>query len=204
MLPSTVQELAILLLFVIPGTVYQGVLDRFRGPVAAEQDSSNRIVRAVAASAVFDSVYAVAIGPHLVSMTSGKSALSGLSSHSRSAGLLGLVLLVLIPSIVALLEAKYDRRKSQAVYDSTPTSWDFLFKSRGSCWIRLKLKDQGGWIGGWYGTKSFTSSYPQPSDIYLESEYKMTSDGKFTETIVNTGGVYVAGERIELVEIIEA
>jgi hypothetical protein len=75
MVPSTIQQLAILLLFVVPGSVYQAVLDRFRGPLAAEQDASNRVLRAIAASAVFDSLYVIAIGPHLIGLAGGKLAL---------------------------------------------------------------------------------------------------------------------------------
>jgi hypothetical protein len=203
MVPSTIQQLAILLLFVVPGSVYQAVLDRFRGPLAAEQDASNRVLRAIAASAVFDSLYVIAIGPHLIGLAGGKPALSGLARHSREAGAWSLLLLVIIPSIVAYFEARYARRKAKAVYDSTPTAWDFLFKNRGSCWIRIRLKDGGNWVGGWYGNRSSASAFPQDADIYIESEYKMSSDGLFRERVRNTAGVYVTGTNIEVLELIE-
>jgi hypothetical protein len=201
--PSTVQQLAILLLFVIPGTVYQAVLDRFRGPIAAEQDSTNRFFRAIAASAIFDSLYAIFLGPHLISLAGDKSALSGLSTHSREAGMWGLLLLVIVPSVAAWLEARYARRNVNAIYDSTPTAWDYLVKNRGSYWIRVRLKDTGKYVGGWYGNRSFTSTYPQDPDIYIQSEYQMNSKGEFLERIENTAGVYIPGASIELIQVIE-
>lgn len=203
MVPSTVEQLTILLLFFLPGIVYQAVLDRLRGPLAAERDSSNRLLRAVAASVVFTSFYAILVGPHLIKLASDKFALSRLAPHSREVGIWGLSLLVLLPSLVAYIEARYDRRNASVAYGTTPTAWDYLFKNRGSCYIRIRLKEDNGWIGGWYGTKSYTSSFPHPPDIFIESQYKISTEGRISERVSGTSGVYVKGSEIEFFELIE-
>src|SRR4051794_26011104 len=49
-----------------------------------------------------------------------------------------------------------------------PRAWDHLFGSSPSALIRMQLQS-GGWVGGFFGSESYASSYPETSgDIYLE------------------------------------
>jgi hypothetical protein len=204
MIPSTVQQLAILVLFVLPGTVYQVVRDHLLGPLASEQDIGNRVLRAIAMSALLDSIYALVAGPTLVRFFAGpeRRGLSALAAHPRGAGGVGLLLFVIIPTGVAIVEFYLRNHRAVSRYDATPTAWDHLFRRRGSCFLRIRTKD-GTWVGGWYGSKSNASAYPQTRDLFLQSQYMMRPDGTFEGRLPNTGGLYIPAADISHLEIVE-
>lgn len=72
MVPGTAGQLTILLILVLPGFFYQAVRERLRGSLASEQEPQNRLVRAIAAGALLDIVYAVIAGPRLVRLLAGE------------------------------------------------------------------------------------------------------------------------------------
>ncbi|MFJ3583425.1 DUF6338 family protein [Streptomyces sp. NPDC090127] len=203
MVPGTVQQLTILLVLVLPGVVYQAVREHLRGAVAAEQEPQNRIIRAIAAGALLDAVYAVAAGPWLVRLLAGqgKGPVAGVLAHPREAGLAALLLVVLVPAGIAWTEARLDRRRRRARYEPTPTAWDALFRDRGSCFVRARLKN-GLWVGGWLGSRSAVSAYPQPGDVYLQAQYRMGADGRFLGRVPDTGGVYLRAADIDVLEVL--
>lgn len=203
MVPGTVQQLTILLILVLPGVFYQAVREHLRGAVAAEQEPQNRIVRAIAAGALLDAVYAVAAGPWLVRLLSGEGQgpVAGVLARPREAGLAALLLVVVVPSVIAWAEAVRDRRRRRARYEPTPTAWDALFRDRGSCFVRARLKN-GLWVGGWLGSRSAVSAYPQPGDVYLQSQYRMAPDGRFLGKVPDTGGVYLRAADIDVLEVL--
>jgi Family of unknown function (DUF6338) len=64
--------------------------------------------------------------------------------------------------------------------DPAPRAWDFLFSSRPSGLVRIRLKHDGSWVGGLFAENSYASGYPEaPQDVYLESTYLMEEDGTF-------------------------
>jgi hypothetical protein len=65
-IPGTAFQLAALFLVVMPGIVYLAVQHRFHGPTPESLQTGNRVLRAVMVSAVFDSLYLMALGPHFV------------------------------------------------------------------------------------------------------------------------------------------
>ncbi|OKJ13798.1 DUF6338 family protein [Kitasatospora sp. CB01950] len=205
MVPSTVQQLAVLVALVLPGIFYQAVSDRLRGPQAAEQEPQNRALRAIAISGLLDAVYAVAAGPWLARLLDGGEGgpLAGVLRHPRQAGLAVLLLVVVVPSWAAWAAAVVRRRRERAHYEPTPTAWDFLFADREPCFVRIRLKG-GLWVGGWLGSRSAVSAFPQPQDIYLESQWRLGSDGAFLGRMPGTSGVYVKGSEIEVLELLAA
>ncbi|WP_137990853.1 DUF6338 family protein [Streptomyces vilmorinianum] len=203
MVPGTVQQLTILLILVLPGVFYQAVREHLRGAAAAEQEPQNRIVRAIAAGALLDAAYAVAAGPWLVGLLDGDGAgpVAGVLRHPRQAGLAALLLVVAVPSGIAWAEAAWARRRRRARYEPTPTAWDALFRDRGSCFVRARLKN-GLWVGGWLGSRSAVSAYPQQGDLYLQAQYRMAPDGRFLGRVPDTGGVYLRAADIDVLEIL--
>ncbi|MGP8302321.1 DUF6338 family protein [Streptomyces inhibens] len=203
MVPGTVQQLTILLVLVLPGVFYQAVRERLRGALAAEQEPQNRLVRAIAAGALLDALYAVAAGPWLVRLLAGGGAgpVGGVLRHPRQAGLAALLLVVVVPSAAAWAEAAWRRRRARARYEPTPTAWDALFHDRGSCFVRVRLKS-GLWVGGWLGSRSAVSAYPQQGDLYLQAQYRMGSDGRFLGRVPGTAGVYVRAADVEVLEVL--
>lgn len=65
-------------------------------------------------------------------------------------------------------------------------AWDFLFSRKDlTGWIRFRTKD-GLFLGGYYGTGSYVSGYPESQDIYLDNlaeidsltgEFKLDEEG---------------------------
>ncbi|MFK0294072.1 DUF6338 family protein [Streptomyces sp. NPDC090442] len=196
-------QLTTLLVLVLPGVFYQAVRERLLGSVAAEQEPQNRLVRAVAVGALLDALYALTIGPWLVDVLAGggHGPVAGVLAHPRRAGTAALLLIVAVPSAAAWAESAWRSRRAVATYDPTPTAWDALFHDRGSCFVRVRLKS-GLWVGGWLGSRSAVSAYPQSGDLYLQAQYRMGADGRFLGRIPATGGVYVRAADVEVLEVL--
>ncbi len=205
MVPETLRQLTILLLFALPGVVYQVTRDQLLGPVAAEQETENRLLRAVAVSVILDALYATVAGPALADLMGGEDrhGLDGLGAHTRLAGAIGLLLLVVIPAALAITETSLSRRRRAAAYEPTPTAWDHLFRDQGGCFIRVRLQD-GTWIGGWYGHGANAAAFPHPKDLFLSAQYAMRPDGHFDARMPGTGGVYISADSISFMEILNA
>jgi hypothetical protein len=214
--PGTGAQLLILLLFVIPGSVFQAARSRFRGPSPADQDATNRVLRAIAVSALLNAAYLFLLGPQLgrlfAHMTGGKG-LAGYLASARQAGLVAMLLLFVVP--VALAGLDYWRTRwnvdgtraswrhfpqLRLAYDPTPRAWDFAFTNREPCFVRVLTDD--GWIGGWYGPNSFAASYPEPLEIHLERAWVLDEDGAFVEAQANSGGLYVRCDDARAVEFL--
>ncbi|WP_312018504.1 DUF6338 family protein [Streptomyces sp. I05A-00742] len=202
-MPGTGEQVAIVLVLVLPGVFYQAVRERLRGAVAAEQEPQNRLLRAVAAGALLDALYGAAAGPWLVRLLAGNGdgPVAGVLRHPRQAALAALLLVVVVPSLAAWAEAAWRRRRARARYEPVPTAWDALFHDRGSCFVRVRLKS-GLWVGGWLGSRSAVAAYPQQGDLYLQAQYRMGHDGTFLGRVPGTGGVYVRAADVEVLEVL--
>jgi len=198
--PSTVIQVALLILFVLPGIVYQFLRERWRGPVPGEREIGERVLRAITASVVLDAIYLIALGPPLLRLygTHGE----GLAKNAQIAGLAGLVLVFAVPALAAALTSWLQRRRLRSRYGTTPTAWDHAFRDRKPCFVRVRLSD-GTWVGGWYGTRSYASSYPHPAELYLQSAWRMRPDGGFAERVDHTDGLYIRADRVEVLEVLE-
>lgn len=100
MSPGTVPQLVILLLFVLPGSVYQATRVRYAGQNPEEQEIGTKIIRALAVSTFLHGVYLLLFGSALINALRprpGKDALAGVAEHARAAGFYVLALLVLVP-----------------------------------------------------------------------------------------------------------
>lgn len=203
-LPATVQQLIVLLVLLLPGVVYQEARERFAGRLPAEQEPQNRLLRAVGAGALLDACYAVLAGPALVDLLrgTGPGLLSGLAERPRAVGVVGLLLVVVIPAALARGEVALVRRRARARHDPLPTAWDALFQDRGPCFVRIRTRS-GLWIGGFYGSRSFASAYPEARDLYLQQQYRMAADGTFGPPVARSAGIYVQCGEVEVLEILE-
>lgn len=203
MIPSTVQQVVVLLAMLLPGTVYQAVVERLRGPRASLSQVESRVLRAIAVSAVLDAVYALVAGPWLVDLATapGHGPVGAAAQEPRQVALAALLLVVVVPAAVAWGEAMATRKRSPARRDPAPTAWDWQFGRRTSCFVRVRTTD-GAWIGGWYGSRSLASGYPHGHDVFLESQYMMRPDGVFGARVPGTSGVWVPAESIGHIEFL--
>jgi hypothetical protein len=103
--PGSVTQLAILVVFVLPGVVYQVVRARLAGPSPENQDTTNKVLRALAASVVLVSLYMIVLGPTMVRVFTRTGADHGwwVVQHPRQTGVLVGVFLMLVPALAALL-----------------------------------------------------------------------------------------------------
>ena len=81
-----------------------------------------------------------------------------------------------------------------------PKSWDYFFSKNECCFMLIHLNN-GGMIGGLYGTDSFASSYPEKEDIYLQEIWKIDTEGNFLEKITGSKGLLVNHDVIEYIEL---
>lgn len=202
--PSTVFQLGMLALLVLPGITYQFLRERWRGPVPGERGLGERVLRSIASSILLDTLYLIVAGPALVRLARslGTHGWDGFVGQARLAGLLGLLLFIVIPAAAAGCVTWWQRRGTRwARYRGTPTAWDSMFQNRGSCFVRVRLRD-GAWAGGWYGTRSYATSYPQAAEIYLQTAWVMDSDGSFVRPIKRSGGLHVRASDIDVLELV--
>ena len=202
--PSTVVQLALLVLLVLPGISYQFVRERLRGPVPGERDLGERVLRAIVASIALDSVYAVVAGPALVGLArgTGSGEWNGFVQQPRLVGVVGVLLFLVVPAAAAAAVSLVERRRRHTRFLSTPTAWDHAFRDREPCFVRVRLKD-GNWAGGWYGHRSYASSYPHPAELYLESARVMSRDGAFGARVLGTAGLRLRADDFDVLEFVE-
>ncbi len=205
--PSSVPQLIILVAFILPGIVYQSVRSRLRGPAPDELNATSKVLRATAVSTALVLFYGLLIGPELVDLARGKG---WLVHHSRWTALIGLVLLLVIPAALALGEqwwTLWEGRPAKltlsglTTYDPTPAAWDFAFRDREECFVRV-LTNEGRWIGGWFDPDSFASSFPEPRELYIAQQWKMGEDGSFIDEVTNSRGIYIRCDDARVVEFI--
>lgn len=202
--PSTLIQLAILVVAVLPGVTYQFMRERSRGPLAAHKDVGERVLRALMASVVLNLVYLFVAGPWLVGLiafgSSGPRAT--VVSSIREVSLVALAMFVVFPTFAAMVANRLERRKVGAKFVPIPSAWDFSFRIRTACFIRARLKD-GTWVGGWFGVESFASSYPAEKEVFLESAWKMERDGRFRAKTPNGGGLLLRYDTLDFIEFVE-
>jgi hypothetical protein len=219
MLPSTWVQVLVILVVVVPGFVYQIVRRRVRGPHPDERDVTIRILRAIASSAIFALIYAGILGPRLFDVGGARFELS--AGNVRQIAWTGLLLVFVIPVVAAYVgfyvttskwwDARVadgakllEKRGLRGRWNPTPSAWDHAFASvTGHCWVRVLTVD-GRWIGGYYGDKSFASSYPDPPTLFLERGFQIDQDGIFTSAVTAEDGIFIRCEDIRLVDFKKA
>jgi len=202
--PTTIVQVVIVLLLVLPGVVYQFVRERTHGLVPAHKDLGERILRAVTAGIVLDTFYVLLAGPWLVRLLQGQQRgwFHAAADRPRAVALAALLLLILLPAGAAWLVSRLHARGSRSSFEPTPTAWDSAFRQRGHSLVRLRLKS-GSWVGGWYGERSFASSYPESADLYLQTAWAVSRTGWLERPLEHSGGIYIRMDDVEFLDFVE-
>jgi len=206
--PTSSTQLLILLVFVVPGFVYQAVRISVRGRLPLDIELSTRIVRAIVLSGTFGLVYLAIIGQPLIEAAHGQG--YGFE-HPRLGSLSALAGGIVIPASLALirapswtwLETLRGRLPQVAKYDPTPTAWDKVFQNVGDCFIRV-LNTDDRWVAGYYGSQSYATSYPEPQQLFLEQAYIVSDDGTIGSPIEGSLGVLINCTEIQLLQVVSA
>ncbi len=103
-----VAQFTVLVTCVIPGVVYQAVRARLAGEAPQNRDTTNKVLRALAASVVLASIYLIVFGRTIVTALGGDAAQTRrwVSQHARLTGALALLLLFAVPALAAILAAR--------------------------------------------------------------------------------------------------
>ncbi|AZS74838.1 hypothetical protein GTW98_13000 [Streptomyces sp. SID8375] len=202
--PTTVTQVAIVLLLVLPGVTYQFVRERARGLAPHHKDLGERILRAVTAGVVLDTFYVLLAGPWVVRLIYDRHRgwLTGTADHPRLAALTAILLLIVLPAGTASLVSRLSSPGRGSTYDATPTAWDSAFIHRSHCFVRARLKS-GRWVGGWYGERSYASSYPEAADLYLQTAWAVSPAGRFEHPLEQSGGIYIRMDDVECMDFVD-
>jgi hypothetical protein len=204
--PSTLGQIILLTIFVLPGVIYQFARERFRPPGRGELDIGERVLRAIAMSVLLDGIYLVIAGPEILGLikTANKGWFAPALQNPRSTAIAAMVLFAIVPFALAWTVRYVLDRNSSANFRPIPTAWDAAFRNRPSCFIRARLKS-GEWVGGWYGkSRSHAAAYPQPADLFLEFAFEMGKDGSFGPRVEQSSGLYLRADDIEVIEFIDS
>ena len=197
-MPDTVEAFGVFLLAILPGALYVWSFERVVGRWGI--GLADRLFRFAAASAVFLAIFAAPlyylraefVHHRVVDADDRIHFVNRVSDGEDLPWWLFAVPLayVFIPAVAGTgvghaVAAKSARWKSVGRVlvgrDPAPRAWDFLFSSRPSAVLRIKLKDGGAWLGGFFGESSYAAGYPEePQDLFLEETYAMNQeDGSF-------------------------
>jgi hypothetical protein len=212
-IPGTGGQLLILVLFILPGSVFQASRSRLRGPNPADQDATSRILRALAVSTGLNALYLAILGEKLLGPLQARS-VSALDRvvDARLAGCWALALLFAVPMLLAGLDywrtrwewvekARRAMPGLRLAYDPTPRAWDYAFTDISPCYVRVQSAD-GRWAGGWFAEGSFAASYPEPLELYIEEAFLMGEDGTFMCPQPGSRGMYVRCDDARVVEFL--
>lgn len=214
-IPSSVTQLLVTLVLVVPGFVYQAVRIRIVGRRPGDTDLPTRVMRAIVISTLFALCYLVILGPEI---TTAAQAQAQLAEHPRRFALLGLVAAFVLPTISAVLlnrnqidlkltipfvlhPIKTLRAEEWTRYDPRPSAWDVAFEGAAVGFVRVRMSD-GTWVAGYYGPNSYASSHPDPRNLYLEMAYEVDNKGEIGKPITGTAGVVIDCTDAVVVELL--
>jgi len=164
-----------------------------------------RVLEAIVASAIFDSVYAAILHTQVaVALLDLRGYVAGNVVPVVVVFLLGGVVIPyaaawVIYGQVPLLAGVSERwnrsvrpklTRSQQTSD-TATAWDYGNKSVIEGWVRVRIAE-GVWVGGVFDENSRFSTYPESRDLFVTRQWKMDRDGEFVAEVVGTQGVWLA------------
>src|ERR1051325_10895554 len=160
-MPSSIQAVVVIALFLMPGFIARSVLSAIY-PTAAPSDSR------LALTAITLSFLNYGTWSWLL-------VLSWRRHWYESASFLSFlaVLVLFVSPVVGTLtftklaqtNAGRQAREVFGIRHPTPKAWDYFFGKGAPCWIVITLKS-GRVMGGYYGTESFASSFPNEEDLY--------------------------------------
>ncbi|GAA1979183.1 DUF6338 family protein [Microbacterium pumilum] len=199
------------LALIVPGIIFIMVRSQLRGFRDVDRSVGARILLAFVVSAIFVALYTAILGPRAVARL--QSGAEVTPDEVAGAAWLFILTAILIPAVVswaiygetALLRPIHraantiKARITNSRYEPTPTAWDLATTTTEATWVRVRLND-GVWVGGRFGDRSYFSTYPEPRDLFIEEQYIMSGEGAFVDPVPSSAGVWVAVKDDYLVE----
>jgi len=214
-IPGTGGQLLVLLLFVLPGSVFQTVRTSLRGPIPSDQDATTKILRALAVSTLLNAVYVAVFGNAVLDPVRARSfdALED-AVDVRVAGAFAVLLLFVVPSLLAGVvfwssRWAWPKRVGELVpwtrpaYHPSSRTWDYAFADTAPLYVRV-FTPEGRWVGGYMGFRSMSATFPEPLDLFIERPFRMGEDGEFLGEMVHAHGMYVRCDDVRVVEMYDS
>lgn len=217
--PSTVIGLLIILVFVLPGSVYTWAYERQTSAFGVT--FADRLLRFIAVSTIFHIVLA---WPEYVLYRTALAGQDNVLTGQFAALWLGMVLLVAVPAMLGtvfggLYASRTDRtgwewirkhlpaRTEQGLLNvalgrtPAPRAWDNLFSERPNKYLRVRAEGDT-WIAGRFAAGSYAGGFPHQTDLYLEEAWEV--DQQTGQLGTNGLGfpVYVAADTIKWIEVV--
>lgn len=199
-IPTSAFSLAAYLALVVPGVVFVAVRVRLRGWVKADTHVGSRLLLAFVVSVVFDSFYVALFGPYVAARLELREAPLPLELFGWALAYLGLGLgipalsawLIYLPTGTAQrLFTHLSDKTGTNQFHSVPTAWDLGATTTKANWIRVRLAP-GDYIGGYFSTASYFSTYPEARDLFIEEQWTLSEEGKFLEQVPGAAGTWLA------------
>ncbi|MFW5472298.1 DUF6338 family protein [Knoellia sp. CPCC 206450] len=211
-IPDSITQVLVTLVLVIPGFVFQIVRIRMHGRSPADEEITTRILTAIAISTIFALVYVGVIGSDLTN--SGDLQVQA-RLHPRRWAILGLLAAFVVPAVVACAYSWARQREWWAGRDSRftrlfdrltridprPTAWDVAFNNLSECFVRVRTRD-GTWYAGWFGGRSYASSYPDPHTLFVEVAIDIDENGKLGAPIEGSTGAVIDCSNADWIELL--
>jgi hypothetical protein len=217
--PATAAQFVALIVIALPGIVFATVRTRARGITAADVSLSSRIAQGLVAGVVIDSTYVLIIGDNLVkavTLVDGK--LPSIRAAAAYALVLGVLVPAAVAwvlhgrlrwsppssgrlasfrgwatirwsSVGKWVSSWAGNVRPDRLYSGKPNAWDYAVPMMGRMFVRIETVD-GKFVGGWFAEDSFISTYPEPHDIYVERQYRMSESGEFLSLVAGTAGFW--------------
>lgn len=187
-------KLVLFIAFVVPGFISLKLYETIFA--APPKDTSKQLVDAVTYSCINYGI----MSPFIYWVDTWKVS----DNHPIWFGLFCIFTLLIAPLLWAFLLASI--RRCQKFHDllihPIQKPWDYIFNKRDPYYVVVRLKNDRA-IAGLFGSKSFASSNPAADQIYLESHYLITENGRPDRPIKETGGILIATSEIESIEFFE-
>jgi hypothetical protein len=187
----TIDKILLLAIFFVPGFIY---LKTYRLFIAeTKTDFSKDLYEALGFSFLNAIIFSYPL--YIINTT------DFLTVHPLLYFLILGVIILIAPVIWAFLFYIVSKKKwfSKFMIAPTKSAWDSFFSKREAYYCIVTLKN-GRMIGGKYGLRSFSSTYPNPKDIYLEEVWKINKKGGFKYKVNQTEGILITENEISTIE----
>jgi len=115
--------------------------------------------------------------------------------------LIMLLIILVAPILGAIIFSRISQTKwfGKFMINPTKSAWDSFFARRESYYVKITLKD-GRKIGGKYGKNSYSSTYPNPKEIFIEEHWLLDKNNDFDVKEEQTEGILITENEISTIE----
>lgn len=215
--PTSLIALAIVVVAVLPGSMYTWAFER--QVTAYGATLADRVLRFIALSVIFH----LALGPFEYWLFRSAFAGEEFGGGQFAIAWIAVLVLVAVPAAAgAIIGGLYASRSDRDGWSwirrhlsasgedkalglllgrtPAPRAWDNLFSERLNLYFRIETVD-GTAVAGLFADKSYAGGYPNDADLYLEQSWSLNEDGSLGEPLGYP--VYLPAGQIARIETLD-